>query len=246
MRQHLKDFVQRNPRFFNPIWPILYPVFRRGGGEIASGYKENSTAFAAIYAENLWENPESRSGWGSTLVYTTTLRRRLAKLLVDMNVKILLDAPCGDFNWMSHVPFPAGMHYIGADIVPELIATLTAKYADKPEHDFRVIDLVHDPLPSADLWLCRDLLAHLRNADGLGVIRNFVASDIPYLLMKTYDFVAANSDTRPGGFRYINLRRPPFRLGRPRIRIWDFMAPNPPGFLGLWSRDDIKTVLAAR
>ncbi|MGA8596434.1 MAG: class I SAM-dependent methyltransferase [Bryobacteraceae bacterium] len=238
--------MQRNPRLFNPIWPIVYPVIRRSGGEIASEYDENLTAFAQIYTKNLWGNPESRSGWGSTLAYTTTLRRHLTKLLVGLDVKTLLDAPCGDFNWMSHVPFPKGMHYIGADIVPDLIAALTAKYGNKPNHDFRVIDVAHEPLPSADLWLCRDLLAHLRHADGLGVIRNFVASDIPYLLMKTYDFVAVNSDARPGGFRYVNLRRPPFRLGRPRIRIWDFMVPNPPGYLGLWSHDDIKAVLATQ
>ena len=40
--------------------------------------------------------------------------------------------------------------------------------------------------------------------------------------------------------RYINLRRPPFGLGKPGIRIWDFIAPAPPGYLKLWSRDDIK------
>ena len=33
----------------------------------------------------------------------------------------LLDAPCGDFNWMRHVPL-GGVSYTGADVVPELIA----------------------------------------------------------------------------------------------------------------------------
>ena len=82
-------------------------------------------------------------------------------------------------------PFPEGMHYIGADIVPELIAVLAKKYSDRAGHEFRVIDIVHDALPSADLWLCRAVLIHLSNADGLAVLRNFVASDIPYLLTTT-------------------------------------------------------------
>jgi hypothetical protein len=246
MRQHLKRFVHRHARFFNPIWPIIYPMIRKGGSEIASDYEENLAAFSKIYADNLWEAPESRSGPGSTLAYTVSLRRDLPKLLADMNIKTFLDAPCGDFHSMSDVSLPEGTHYIGADIVPDLIAALTTKYGDRASRDFRDVDIVHDALPSADLWLCRDLLAHLPNADGLAVIRNFVASDIPYLLTKTYDFITVNSDTRPGGFRYINLRRPPFGLGKPRIRIWDFVAPAPPGYLGLWSRDDIKAALRAR
>lgn len=245
MRQHLKGFVRRHPQIFNPIWPIVYPMIRRGGGEIVTSYDENLPAFSKIYADNLWESPKSRSGWGSTLAYTFSLRRDLTKLVADMNIKTFFDAPCGDFNWMSHVSFPEGTHYIGADIVPDLITALTAKYGARAGHDFRVIDIVHDALPSADLWLCRNVLAHLRNADGIAVLQNFVASDIPYLLTKTYDFVTVNSDTRPGGFRYINLRRPPFGLGKPRIRIWDFIAPAPPGYLGLWSRDDIKAAISA-
>jgi hypothetical protein len=80
----------------------------------------------------------------------------------------------------------------------------------------------------------------LTNVDGLAVLRNFVASDIPYLLTKTYDFVTVNLDTRPGGFRHINLRRPPFGLGKPWMRASDFIAPDPPGYLGLWSRDDVR------
>ena len=146
---------------------------------------------------------------------------------------------------MSHVSLPEGTHYIGADIVPDLITALTMKYGGKAGYDFRVIDIVHDALPAADLGLCRGLLAHLRNADGLAVLKNFIASEIPYLLTKTYDFVTVNSDTRPGGFRYINLRRPPFGLGKPQVRIWDFIAPAPPGYLGLWSRDDIRATMSA-
>ena len=243
MRQRLKRFVRRHPQIFNPIWPAVYPVISTGGGEIGSSYDDNFPAFSKIYADNLWEDAESRSGPGSTLASTTSLRRDLAMLLVKMDVKTFFDAPCGDFNWMSYVSFPEAMHYIGADLVPDLVAALTTKYGDRAGHDFRVIDIVLDAVPSADLWLCRDVLAHLPNADGLAVLRNFVGSDIPYLLTTTCDFVAVNRDTRPGGFRYINLRRQPFGLGKPRIRIWDFIAPRPPRYLGLWSRDDVKAAL---
>jgi hypothetical protein len=100
--------------------------------------------------------------------------------------------------------------------------------------DLQVIDIVHDA--SADLWLCRDVLAHLRNADAVAVLRNFIASDIPYLATKTYDLVTVNSDTRPGEFRYINLVSRAIRAAKAPF-------PAPPGYLRLWSRDDIKRAL---
>src|SRR5262249_28445052 len=154
MRQQIKAFVRRHPDVFNPIWPLVYPMIRGGAGEIASSYDDNLTAFTNIYLDNLWENPESRSGWGSTLANTAMLRRHLGRLLANMNIKTFFDAPCGDFNWMSHVPFSEGMYYIGADLVPDLIAALTAKYGDRSGHHFCVIDIVRGTLPSADLWLC--------------------------------------------------------------------------------------------
>jgi hypothetical protein len=244
MRQPLKRFMQRHPEIFNPIWPIVYPLIRSGSGEIASSFDDNFRGFSKIYADNLWGDSESRSGWGSTLAFTAPLRKDLAKLLASMNVKTILDAPCGDFHWMSRVSLPQGTNYIGADIVRELITALDRRYADSPCHEFRVIDIVKDPIPSADLWLCRDVLFHLPAADGLAVLRNFASSAIPYLLTTTYDFVTVNLDTRPGGFRYINLRRPPYGLGKPRLRIPDFIAPAPPRYLGLWSREDVSAALS--
>ena len=65
VRQHpLKQFVRRHSDIFNPIWPLVYPIIRRGGGEIASNYDENLEAFSKIYADILWETPEvpQRSG----------------------------------------------------------------------------------------------------------------------------------------------------------------------------------------
>jgi hypothetical protein len=46
-----------------------------------------------------------------------------------------------------------------------------------------------------------------------------------------------------GGFRFINLRRSPFDMPRPLLRIQDFIAPEPPRCLGLWSREQIFDVV---
>ena len=243
MREYLKAYMQKHPGIFNPMWERIYPLIRRGDGEIFSDFKDNSEAFATIFSENRWGDAESASGWGSTLSYTKVMRRPLERLLSDENILTFLDAPCGDFNWMQHVRLPAGTAYLGGDIVPDLIHRLNHRYGANEKYKFAVIDVVKGPIPPADLWLCRDVLFHLSNADATTVLRNFANSEIRFILTTTYDFVKSNADARPGGFRYINLMHPPFGLGKPRTKIPDFLAPAPPRYLALWSREEVGAAL---
>ena len=59
--------------------------------------------FKEIYANNFWGDPESLSGPGSSEHYTKNLRNQLQKIFSNLKIKSVLDAPCGDFNWMSLV-----------------------------------------------------------------------------------------------------------------------------------------------
>src|SRR5258708_6481671 len=83
--------------------------------------------FSTIYRDNLWADPESFSGRGSTLARTGVIRMELPRLLHDAGAKTLLDAACGDFNWMRHLEL-GSVQYIGVDIVPELIAQNQEKF----------------------------------------------------------------------------------------------------------------------
>ena len=232
-----------SPAIANPLWALAYPyVIRRDGTYFGSEYTDRGAAFQQIYEENRWLSCESRSGRGSTLAYTKPMRRSLGKYLKRLNVKVFLDAPCGDFNWMRHVKLPEGTSYIGGDIVTELVDKLEHAHGGVT-HSFRRIDIVEGPLPKADLWLCRDVLFHLPNKEISTVLENFANSEIPYLLTTTYSFPKRNEDVRAGGFRFINLQLPPFRLPRPLSRIIDFVAPEPPRYLGLWSREQVKWAL---
>src|SRR5437764_8294237 len=59
--------------------------------------------FERIYETNLWSDPESRSGVGSSLDSTRVVRAELPKVLRRLQTRTLLDVPCGDFTWMEHV-----------------------------------------------------------------------------------------------------------------------------------------------
>jgi hypothetical protein len=234
--------MRRHPAVFNPLWALAYPMVRRNERYAGDEYTDRGEAFDTIYRQNRWGSGESRSGQGSTLAYTRPLRASLARCLAELKVRALLDAPCGDFNWMRRVELPAGTRYIGGDIVAPLIEELQRKNGDAT-HMFLRMDIVEEPLPEADLWLCRDVLFHLSNEEILRVLRNFCRSSIPYILTTTYNFQKFNSDIKSGGFRFINLRRPPFTLPRPLSAIPDFVAPEPPRYLGLWSRAQMQAAL---
>jgi hypothetical protein len=241
-RDLLKSLMRRNSAIFNPLWEVAFPLFRSDEIYYGAEYTDRREAFRTIYEQNRWGSCESRSGRGSTLAYTKPLRKSLARYLRKLKVEVLLDAPCGDFNWMRHVRLPDGVRYIGGDIVAPLIDELQRAHGNA-SYSFRTMDIVEDPLPLADLWICRDVLFHLSNADILWVFENFAASSIPHMLTTTYGFPKSNDDIRSGGFRFINLQLPPFGLPRPLSRTTDFVAPEPPRYLGLWSREQVAAAL---
>jgi hypothetical protein len=246
VRQLIKLVMQSNPALFNPLWSLAYPyVIRRDEKYVGFEYDNRDAAFLQIFEENRWCSNESRSGRGSTLAYTGPMRKSLERYLTQLKVRVLLDAPCGDFNWMRHVDLPPGVSYIGGDIVEPLIDQLQHLYGG-PARAFHHLDIVEGPLPKADLWLCRDVLFHLPNRDIAAVLERFASSEIPYLLTTTYTFPKRNDDIRPGGFRFINLQLAPFALPRPLSRIADFVPPEPPRYLGLWSRDQVARALNSR
>lgn len=231
------------PRLANAAWRLAYPIFRRDEvylGSEYSGTPENT--FETIYVENRWQSEESRSGTGSTLDQTLLLRRALPKLIKARRIGTLLDAPCGDFHWMGRADL-AGASYIGGDIVAPLVDALKSKY-EAHGRQFIKLDIAADVLPAADLWLCRDVLFHLPNAAVLRVLRNFAQSDVRYLLTTTYPFATQNRNVRAGGFRFINLTKLPFNLPEPAWSVDDFLAPNPPRKLGLWTREEVRAALS--
>lgn len=224
------------------LWRAVYPYINRATSYPGEEYADRMSAFSTIYRENRWGSEESRSGAGSTLSYTQPLRAALPDLVRRYGVKTLLDAPCGDFHWMQHVDLPAA--YIGGDLVPDLVDDVRRRH-ERPGRSFQTLDIVSDPLPAADLWLCRDVLIHLPNADALRVLRRAAEADIGYFLSTTYAFARQNDDIRPGGWRFINLEAAPFNLPPPLEYVQDFVPPEPPRALGLWSREQLRAAVRA-
>jgi hypothetical protein len=192
-----------------PFDPQYFEELAREGNTFSS-----AAAFRDIYSRNHWAGSVSRSGAGASPDQTTELRTALPALLRRLPVDTLLDLPCGDYSWMRLIDLPVAS-YIGADLLAELVEPLQATYADACRR-FMVLDLTRDPLPKADLLLCRDCLVHLSFAEIRRALDNVLRSGIPYLLTTTFPGCDANEDIITGDWRPLNLERPPFHLPPPR------------------------------
>ena len=101
--------------------------------------------FTWIYRNNYWGIDESVSGSGSTLAYTENLRKELPKLINDFKINSVLDAPCGDFNWMKVLLPTLNVNYTGADIVQDLVDSHNSNYKNEATQ-FLKLNLGHDNL----------------------------------------------------------------------------------------------------
>jgi hypothetical protein len=199
--------------------------------------------FEFIYESNLWGSPESNSGVGSELQATAQLRAGLPALLARLGVRTLLDIPCGDFSWLSTVNLPVE-RYIGADIVPAIIAQNRLKYQrSHPFAEFQILDLTKDPLPAGEAVLCRDCLVHLPFALIRQAFQNLARSPIHYALLTTFTGERVNADIELGDWRPLNFEKAPFCLPPPELLLLEECAEEQGAYadkaLGVW---DVKVL----
>jgi len=202
--------------------------------------------FDRLYVQRLWSRiagtQETGCGGGSTLEATQVFRDELERFLSAQPPGVFFDAPCGDFYFMSRVRFPAGWSYIGGDISP---AALRDARRFAPDRDFREFDLLTDPFPASDAWLCRACLFHLSFADIRAVLENFVRSDGKLAIITSHTEVPTNSDIATGDYRPLDLTAPPINLPQPSRFLRDISTVASPWIAGVWSREEIASSLAA-
>jgi poly(glycerol-phosphate) alpha-glucosyltransferase len=206
--------------------------------------RARTQVFEKYYESNYWGDAESVSGPGSNSVQTAELVDRLPGLFQRYGIRSLVDAPCGDLNWVRKL-LPFVDSYIGADIVPALVERLTADFGSV-DRSFVLADIVKDRLPQGDLILCRDALVHLPLADAVQALRTMAASGSTYLLATTFPG-RFNKDITVGKWRPLDLTAAPFHLPPP-LELIDEKLPGrySDKHLALWRLDGIATVLADR
>lgn len=238
---HLSDLLEMDPVRFD-AWGSgsRYGGFLFSHADPAFLKKPRpEQAFIRMIERHAQNGHESVCGLGSSLTLTVEVRRQLPKLIEELSVRSLLDAPCGDFYWMKLIS--SGIErYIGADVLPGLITQNRLQFSG-PSRRFIVLDIQKDSIPQVDLIFCRDCLVHFCHEDALRALHNFKRSGSTYLLTTTFPDRKTNTDIITGDYQNLNLELAPFYLPSP-IRIIDECSSEEGDLdksLGLWKLADI-------
>lgn len=186
------------------------------------------TIFSTIYRENRWNGRESLSGPGSGSASTLRIAAQIVALVEELGVQSVLDVGCGDSFWLPELP-----GYLGVDVAPEAIRRAKRFH---PDRSYALVK-PFEPLPAADLVLCRDVFQHLSWNHCLGLIERIQWTGASWLLASTYlPGEIADIETGEAAWRP-NLSQ--FGLGEPERIIDDgYDAPDvvrdPEKKLGLW------------
>lgn len=205
---------------------------------MGSDKKAKEDAFNTIYEKDIWTHG---SGPGSTAEATVRTRKIITAVLGHIAEEkrkageteiTMLDAPCGDMQWMPLTWQESQarrngvvLNYHGADISTVVLekdrAKLNTGALFPAELDpkavkvrFSQIDLSSDPIGKYDVIFMKDVLGHLHNNDIRKVLANVRNSGSKYLLTTT-DPSFTNADVDPGDFwwgRPVNVMGQPYNL----------------------------------
>jgi SAM-dependent methyltransferase len=179
--------------------------------------------FDWIYSKGFWGKDkvgQGTSGPGSTMESTKLYRVFLQDFLAAHGIRSVVDAGCGDWQFSQSMDW-SGIDYLGVDIVASVIEQNRRRHA-KPNIRFSVADIVRDELPPADLLIVKDVLQHLSDADISRFLKQLpryrhvlIVNDVDSLTLS-----AKPQDIKTGGFRPIDLTRPPHSLQGNKVLAW--------------------------
>ena len=143
---------------------------------------------------------------------------------------------------MAAVEWPAGTQYLGADLLPDLVAQCRARYAREGRR-YVTLDLTASVLPEAGLLFCRDCFVHLSYDNIERALRRIHAGRFTWLLTTTFPDEVSNVDIVTGDWRPLNLERAPFNFPKPAELIVEGCTEQNGLFadksLGLWRVSDL-------
>lgn len=194
--------------------------------------------FSVLYSPTLTNNAVDGA---SSELGTRELRNRIVDLFERHEIHSIFDAGCNDCNWMKIVS--QYVTYKGGDISLAMVAEV---WRERPELDVIVHDVTTDPIPEVDLLFVRDVAIHLSNKDKRRLLKNWLSSSVPWLLITH----TRNESIENVDIQYI-ANKFPFAPVNWEIAPWNF--PPPVDYIdeyqsggrcmSLWHRDQLKGIL---
>jgi hypothetical protein len=155
--------------------------------------------FSEIYRQNMWGGRagEFYSGDGSNDEITASYVETVSGYIEAHNIRSVVDLGCGDFRVGAQILRP-GLTYTGLDVVPALIESHRRTHA-RDGVSFTLGDIVDGELPEGELYLVRQVLQHLSNAQITRVLAKL--RDKPHVII-------AEHHCAPRRFKQFNHDKP--------------------------------------
>jgi ubiquinone/menaquinone biosynthesis C-methylase UbiE len=175
-----------------------------------------SDIFETIYKRDLWNmgQNESKSGLGSTLLFTESICENLPKIIDKYSISSMIDVSCGDWNWMKTIKDKLNCNYIGLDIVKDNIDNNNALYGSN-HITFKCTDMLsylqNLSDKSVDLIICRHTLEHLPTEYIFKCLNEFIRVS-KYCLITTHKLCNYNREVELTitPYRPVNLELDPY------------------------------------
>jgi SAM-dependent methyltransferase len=179
-------------------------TYRAAGGEVS----DHAEVMTRWYTE--------KSGPGSTVEFSAPYRAFVGHFIFEHDVQSVVDLGCGDGVIASHINW-RNANYVGIDCIAERIERNRLQY---PLLNFACAD-VRTCCFSTDLVLVKDVIQHWPTADiveWLSYLRRTSAFKYALITNCNYERYGSiegkvNTDVPIGGWRAIDLIKPPFEIG---------------------------------
>lgn len=175
--------------------------------------------------------PETKCGGGSTIQATRHIREWLPIIFNELDIRVLVDAPCGDFNWMARTDL-SDIEYYGVDYDIEHLRKAVAmlsepeRFAPLDAH-FLLLNILSDDIPDGDAIMCKDFFQHIPTKKVIYLLDKI--TKFRWLIATCHNNHHNDDLAYDGGFRPLNLRIAPFNLGDPLHKV-----ENDKKVLGVW------------
>lgn len=180
---------------------------------MAKGPQNLSERFSEIYERNEWI---FGSGEGSLPFHNIGYIAFLQDFIAKHDIRSVVDMGCGDWQFSQFINWGEA-RYHGYDVVKSVVEANRENFAEDGV-EFTLYSGEPSELPDADLLIAKDVLQHLSNERVKDVISHFAR--FKYVLV-TNSFDPAgqttNIDIPDGGWRYLDVRRPPFNVAAEEV-----------------------------
>jgi len=129
-----------------------------------------------------------------------------------------VDLGCGDWQFSNKINWN-DVDYLGLDCVEHIVSRNQQMYGSS-NIKFVLNDCAVEPLPKADLLICKDCLQHLDIKTVKKIVGQFKNFKYCLITNDIHDKKITNKDIKNGEYRCLDLTRKPFSLKGKKVFSW--------------------------